>query len=1059
MLRNNPGILLLFAAILSFSQLPAQPSEISDAWKNEKIVQINREPMHTTYFVYADPVDALKGNGNYADFISLNGKLKFFWAENYSGLPQGYMSENFDDSRWNDFQIPATWEVNGYGYPVYVNIGYEFSHLMKPNPPQVPENYNPAAVYRKIVDIPQSFDNKDVFIHFGAVKSNLSLWVNGKFVGYSEDSKLPSEFNISKFIKSGKNLIVFEVNRWCDGSYLECQDMWRVSGVHRDSYIFARNKSHIRDFTITTDLDDNYKDAVLAYSLEIVNPLPQSKLTAELFDPNGKLIFSDYYPVVNEHNTFKNVVTDPLKWTAETPNLYTLIFMLKDPQGKPIEIIPQKVGFREIQIINGKLLVNGKAILVKGVNRHEIDPATGLYLSHERMEQDVRQAKQFNINAIRTCHYPNDEYFYELCDKYGIYVIDEANVESHGMGYDIGKTLANKPSWLEAHMQRQIRMVERDKNHPCIIGWSLGNEAGNGYNMYQGYLALKSMDTTRPVQYERANYDWGFGFEWNTDIMCPMYPSQNDLRFYADSIEDHSRPLIMCEYAHAMGNSEGGFDEYWDVIRSRQPVLQGGFIWDMIDQAFYKVDRAGDTIFAYGGDYGPANVPSDKNFLCNGVFHPDRIPNPHAFEVKHVYRNLISTLIDKSAQVEVFSEFFFRKLENIQLDWTLTTDGIVTQKGMISGINIDPHQKIVLKIPLKSWDNSKDNYLNVKFITTQPEPLLEAGFELAAEQFKLSESTQQPYSVAAAGKVDIQESGNDLIISGKNCKVTFSRKTGFLTGIEAGGKQLLQPEYSLHPNFWRPPTDNDYGADLPKRLAIFKEASESLSKISFNYSPENDQLVKVIATYDMPEKLQSTVELSYIVNSNGEISVTQKLIVNNIVDLAKSPEYRREAADYMLKFGMQMQVLPQYSRVFYYGRGPFENYSDRKSAAYMGIYDQKVSEQCFDYVRPQETGNKTDIKWFRLLDEKGNGIEILADSLLSISARPYLDSDLDEGPEKSQRHTRAISKRDFTTLSIDMMQAGLGCVNSWGAWPSAQFRMPLQNYSYSFVIRPVTKKK
>lgn len=1045
--------------LMPFSGILAQPSEIGDAWKNEKIIQINRDPMHATYFVYDNAQEAMKQSAIYADYISLNGKLKFFWAENHSGLPKGYINENFDDSRWNDFQIPATWEVNGYGYPVYVNIGYEFSHLMKPNPPQVPENYNPAAVYRKVVEIPQSFESKEVFIHFGAVKSNLSVWVNSNFVGYSEDSKLPAEFNISKYIKPGKNLVVFEVNRWCDGSYLECQDMWRVSGVHRDSYIYARNKTHIRDFTITTNLDEAYQDAELAYTLEIVNPLPNSKLTAELFDPSGKLVLSDYYPAIKELNTFKNIITDPLKWTAETPNLYTLIFTLKDPQGKPIEIIPQKVGFREIQIIGGKLLVNGKAILIKGVNRHETDPVSGSNISHERMEQDIRLAKQFNINAIRTCHYPNDEYFYELCDKYGIYVIDEANVESHGIGYDIGKTLANRPSWLDAHLQRQVRMVERDKNHPSIIGWSLGNEAGNGYNMYQGYLMLKSMDTTRPVQYERANYDWGFGFEWNTDVMCPMYPSQKDLLYYADSINDHSRPLIMCEYAHAMGNSEGGFDEYWEVIRSRQPILQGGFIWDMIDQAYYKTDRAGDTIFAYGGDFGPADVPSDKNFLCNGVFHPDRTPNPHAFEVRHVYRNIHSKLIDNSAKIEIFNEYFFRKVENMQLDWALITDGIITQKGKISNVSIDPQQRIRLAIPLKYWDKSKDNYLNISFKTTQPEPLLESGYELASEQFKLSEAVQKSYEVASAGPVTVNEVGNELWISGKNCKVVFNKKTGFLTGIEVNGKQMMQPEYQLHPNFWRPPTDNDYGADLPKRLVAFKESSESLSKVSFSYSVENKELVRIFAVYDMPESLQSQIELSYIINANAEIDVMQKILVKKTFNQTKSPEYRREAVDYMLKFGMQMQLMPRYSFLSFYGRGPFENYSDRKSAAHIGIYNQNVDEQCFDYIRPQETGNKTDIKWFRLLDEKGNGIEIQADSLLSMSARPYLDSDLDEGPEKSQHHTRAIAKRDFITLSIDMKQAGLGCVNSWGAWPSVDYRMPLQNYSYSFVIRPITQKK
>ena len=1050
---------LLFTVLTShniFSQAP----EIGNAWENEKILQINRETMHSTYYVFGNYKNAHEGNWrNSTNYVDLNGDIKFKWVENLFKAPVGFQNIEFDDSEWDNFKIPATWEINGYGYPIYVNQPYEFNHLMKPDPPFVPADYNPVGSYRKSINIDKSFIGKEVFIHFGAVKSNLTVWVNGSFVGYSEDSKLPAEFNITKFINEGKNTIAFQVFRWSDGSYLECQDMWRVSGVHRDCYIYARNKVNIRDFKVITDLDSAYRNANLKLNIDIEGKeyALNYKLKVELLDIHNNTVSEKEYGISDLENTISIPVVNPHKWSAETPYLYEILFTLIDTKGDVVEIIPCKTGFREIEIKDGKFLVNGKAVLIKGVNRHEIHPETGLFISHEVMKQDIKLAKQFNINTIRTCHYPNDEYFYELCNKYGIYVIDEANVESHGMGYNLLRTLANRPSWLDAHVTRATRMFERDKNHPCVVIWSLGNEAGNGYNMYNSYLALKNLDMTRPVQYERANNDWGFGFEWNTDIICPMYSSPRGLKYYADSIKDHSRPLIMCEYAHAMGNSMGGFKDYWNLIRSRQPVLQGGCIWDMIDQSFYKINEKSDTIYSYGGDYGPENVPTDKNFLCNGVFHPDRTPNPHAWEVKYVYQNIHTKLIDNKFTIEVFNEFFFRNLDNVRLDWELTKEGIVIAGGSIFDLNISSQGKkqffINTKLPV---NENKEYCLNISYRLINDEPLLSKGYEIAKDQFIISPMKEEKPGIELYNELSMHRNEERILISyGKN-HVSFSAESGCLTEYVINGQELMENGYTMKPNFWRSPTDNDYGANFQRRFIAWKEASEKQELRSLIVDDSDKKLVKVKAIYYLGNKIDADLSMEYKINSKGEIEVTQSLKTHKDIKLAEKPE--GDELLYMMKFGIQWVLPSSFSDIKYYGRGPHENYSDRNYSSHLGIYYQKVRGQCFDYIRPQETGNKTDVRWYQLSSKYGYGIRIESGEFLNVTARPFLDSDLDGGDNKSQIHTRELKPRSFTVLSVDHKQMGLGGIDSWGAWPEPEYRLPYGDYSFSFIIRPVNAK-
>jgi len=1046
-------ILFTLLVIIITKSLVGQES--TPFWLDERINEENREPMHASYFVYENEELALKNDWRASNnYIDLNGLWKFKWVEKPANLPENFFKTSFNDSAWDDFSIPANWEVNGYGYPIYVNQPYEFENLIDINPPLVPTKYNPTGVYRKEIVINKKWLQKEVFLHVGTAKSNLKVWVNGAYIGYGEDGKLPQEFNISNFIKEGKNNITMKVMRWSDGSYLECQDFWRMSGITRDSYLYSRNKMHLRDFELITELDDTHSDATLKIVTSFSNATKNNKYTLEILLKDDSIIIASKELTINElvnDPMVKFSVKNPKKWSAETPHLYTVNFILKDKKGETLEVIPQKAGFRKIEITGGQLLVNGQPVYIKGVNRHETDPATGQTISKERMEQDIKVLKEFNINAVRTSHYPNDDYFYELCDKYGIYVVGEANIESHGMGYRITKTLGNKPSWEKAHLQRMQRMVERDKNHPSIIIWSMGNEAGNGYNFYRGYLWIKDRDPSRPIQYERATAAAWTGkdmkFDWNSDIISPMYSPPDGMEEYIKENPNPDRPFIQCEYAHAMGNSLGNFKEYWDLIR-KHDNFQGGFIWDMLDQSIYKTKEDGTKIFAYGGDFGPQDVPSDNNFLNNGVFSPERKPNPHAFEVKKVYQNIHTTWADKaSTTIDIYNENFFKDLSNVTLKWQLLLNGKIADKGEITDLDVNPQQKKNYKLPINSLEfANKEVFVNMGYHLKQEEPFLRQDYKIAEEQLLLKNSSVNAIVLNGGHiKMEIVDNDNEVSFKSRNTSIVFDRKSGMMKHYQYKNKNILKEGYELRPNFWRAPNDNDMGARSQKKLLSWKTAGENLLLKDWAFKNTSDNKVIITANYRL-EDMFSDLILKYEINGDGEILIAQTIKIDPNKEVPMMP-----------RFGMKMTLPKEFENIEYYGRGPHENYADRNNSSFVGLFKQTVKEQYYPYIRPQETGNKTDVRWYTLFDENAVKITIESNTLLGMTALHYLIEDLDDGLEKDQRHASELSERDLTNLLIDHKQMGVASIDSWGALPLEKYRLTDKEYTYQFKITPSTE--
>ncbi len=1039
-------IVVLVLLLMSLGKVFAQSQEPPEFWENEKLNEYNRQPMHSTFFAYENKNRALQNDmSKSAYFQSLDGQWKFKWVDKPDDRPLGFWKTDYDDNHWVNFPVPATWEVNGYGIPIYTNVQYDFDYLIKPNPPHVPHQYNPVGSYRKEITIDKNWDGKDIYIHFGAVRSCFYLWVNGEWVGYSEDSKLPAEFNITKFLKPGqKNLIAFQVYRWSDGSYIEDQDMWRLAGVNRDVYMYARNPVHIRDVQIIPDLTDNYKNGQLNISLDFLNnadPLLKNyKASVELLDEAGKRIKQTSVNL-NDSNKYKNVViklNDPEKWSAETPNLYTVLITLMDKRGNVMEVIPQKTGFRKVEIKDGVLYVNGKAILIKGVNRHEMDPISAQVISKERMEQDVKIMKENNINAVRTSHYPNDPYWYQLCDKYGLYVVDEADLESHGMGFG-ANSLSKKPDWFLQHFQRDSRAVERDKNHPSVIVWSMGNEAGMGINFEKCYQWIKHRDPSRPVEYEPAS---ATDF---SDIYCPMYPSPDNMVHHVkyDSGSNH-KPFILVEYAHAMGNTDGNFNDYWDTIRKYYPKMQGGYIWDFVDQGLLKITDRGDSIWAYGGDYGVA-MPSDQNFNCNGLVAPDRSLHPQMLEVKKEYQNIFTFPADVMVgKIKVYNENFFKGLDDVYMDWELIADGKVIQKDKVDNLNVGPHDTSTInlnyKLPRVGY---KEIFLDVVYKTKKEEGLIPADWEIAKDQLTLYSDLEKNIEVAGASDLRVYVTDSSINVGNDKVKYSFNHDDGLLHQYIVDGNDFIKEGYDLKPNFWRPPTDNDFGANLQKRLINWKRASHNFILLGYSIDSANAKDIKLNMHYSLPD-VYAYLDINYELNGDGAIKVTESLHADNSKEVPM-----------MFKFGMQMMLPKQYNQMEWYGRGPSENYWDRKDAAFVGIYKQTVDEQFGNYVRPQETGNKTDIRWVKLTNSNGKGLMIEGDTVLNISARHYLDEDLDEGLQKHNEHTGELKQRDLTTLNIDLEQTGLGGINSWGSWPLKQYQMVYKDYRYSFLIKPV----
>lgn len=999
-------------------------------WLDPQVNEVNRAPMHAAFFAYPDAEEAASGNmQNSKNYLSLNGLWKFNWVRDADMRPTDFHTTDFNDKGWDKMPVPGVWEMHGYGDPIYVNIGYAWREQFVNNPPLIPIENNNVGSYRREIEIPADWNGKEIIAHFGSVISNIYLWVNGKYVGYSEDSKLEAEFDLTKFVKPGKNLIAFQVFRWCDGTYLEDQDFFRYSGVGRDCYLYARNKNGVRDIRITPDLDKDYKDGSLSIKTEVSG---NCKVRMVLTDAEGKEVATADATGKGTHNVQMNVAS-PHKWTAETPYLYTLT-TISTAKGQATEIIPIKVGFRKVELVGCQVLVNGQPVLFKGANRHEMDPDGGYVVSKERMIQDIRRMKELNINAVRTCHYPDDPFWYELCDKYGLYVVAEANLESHGMGYE-DKSLSRVPAFQKAHLERNLRHIARNFNYPSVTFWSMGNEAGFGQNFIDVYHAIKKEDTSRPIQYERAcNNEY-------TEINCPMYISPESCEQY--SLDNPTKPLIQCEYAHAMGNSMGGFCDYWEIIR-KYDAYQGGFIWDFIDQSNHKTSKNGKMVYGYGGDFNRYDA-SDNNFLDNGVISPDRKLNPHAYEVKYVQRPIHTTAADPAkGQINIFNEYFFRDLSAYYMEWVHTADGEAVSKGFIYDINAAPQSSTLVTIDYGQPVAGAENIITVSYRLKKKEGLLPAGHEVAYDQIILNEYDFSQNGLMTAEDEDAPViKDNDtryLIVSNEKFRLEFTRKNGFISLYRTNGKSLLEEGSTLRPNFWRAPTDNDFGAGLQMKYRVWKDPQMNLTELSYAMK---DGKAEVRAVYDMPE-VKATMTIDYTIAGDGAVKVHQSMQTTPGVDMPET-----------FRFGIRMDMPKEYDVVKFYGRGPFENYTDRKTSANIGLYEQKVSEQAYSYIRPQETGAKADIRWTEILNISGNGLRFSSDAPFLASATNYTIESLDDGLEKDQRHSPEIEPADMTCVCLDKVHAGLGCNDSWGAIPLKKYRLDYRDREFTFYMNPV----
>ena len=1024
----------LCLAMLSMSSGALAQSE--SRWQNVNINQQNREPRRANFFAFenlekAQSFDKKKST----NYLSMEGMWKFNFVKDHNKRPANFFALKYDDSQWKDFPVPGLFELNGYGDATYKNIGYAWATQFDPNPPYISELNNYTGSYRRTFELPKDWKGKDVYFHVGSATSNLTLWVNGKYVGYSEDSKVAAEFNISKYLKPGKNLIAMQVMRWCDGSYFEDQDFWRFTGIAREVYLYARPKLHAADIRLNAALENNYQDGVLNYKVSLKGGKTDVAIT--LCDKDGKQIA--------QATGAQGVIKVPKvnAWTAETPYLYKAYITLKNKQGAA-EVIPQKVGFRNVEIKNAQLLVNGQPVLVKGADRHEMDPDGGYVVSLERMIQDIKIMKQLNINAVRTSHYPCDPRWYDLCDEYGIYITAEANLESHGMGYE-EKSLAKFPEYIVPHIERNEGNVKPLINHPSVIVWSLGNESGYGVNFEKAYDWVKACDKTRPAQYERGGYDS------KTDIYCPMYIGYEESESYCKS--NGTKPYIQCEYAHAMGNSEGGFKEYWDLIR-KYPKYQGGYIWDFVDQGLRdKSPVTGKEIFTYGGDYGryPA---SDYNFNCNGIIAPNRRLNPHAYEIQYVLQNVwIKDFDAENGSFNVYNENFFKNIDDLSLTATLFANGVkLTTVAIPDTKGIAPQAtKLVKSEALKSAIEkaeaehaTEEITINFAFASDGSQPLVDKGQVMARQQIVLNgyEFDKVDAPANTGSKIEVEETNSYVKVSAERMSVTIGKKTGMIDYLDVDGEPMLKFRESMTPEFWRAPTDNDYGASLQKKMRVWKNPQMNLK--SFDKSESKDSVV-LTANFEMPE-VKAELMLRYRINAAGEVTVTEKMTTDKEAKVAD-----------LFRYGMQLQMPSSFSKLEYYGRGPEENYIDRHSSSFIGKYEANVKDEYYPYVRPQESGNHTDIRYFSIFNPTtGKGITFEGYAPMECSAIPYLVEDLDAGIEKEHawgQHSGDLVEKGLVQLHIQQRQFGLGCIDSWGASPMEKYRMHYQDRCFSFVIK------
>jgi len=1218
--------------------------------ENPEIFNQNKIAPHSFFIPFSSEEEAKRLPWEASPYyLSLNGRWKFNWVENTGKRPFDFFKTDFNATSWDEIEVPSNWEIQGYGVPIYVNQPYEWSQ--NPQPPFVPRTSNPVGSYIHTFSIPENWKGKEIIIHFGAVKSAFYVWVNGEYVGYSQGSKTPAEWNITSFLTRGENKLALQVFRWSDGSYLECQDFWRLSGIERSVFLYALPRIHIHDFFIRGNLINNYQDGMLEIDLEVTGETVDNgyhSVGLKLFDPGNKEVLN-----VNEINLlfdesghgkghYACFYPNPKKWSAETPSLYRLLIFMKT-DGDITHIIRHDIGFRTTEIVNGQLLVNGKPILIKGVNRHEHDPVTGHVVSKESMLLDLTLMKQSNINTVRTSHYPCDPWFYELCNQYGLYVINEANIESHGMGYD-ARSLAKDTTWREAHLDRVRRMVERDKNHPCVIIWSLGNEAGDGVNFTACYQWLKERDPSRPVHYERA------GMGTNTDIYCPMYPSISFLKNYAKV--PRPKPLIMCEYAHSMGNSTGNLQDYWDVIEQHDQ-LQGGSIWDWVDQGLLKKDENGISFYAYGGDFGPEGTPSDGNFCANGLVSADRLPHPALTEVKKVYQCLkVKPIRVDSGVIEITNAYNFLHLNVFDLHWEILEDGTTVFSDSFSLPDIRPGHSELITLPIHEavLEAGREYYLNLSMVANEVLPLIPVGFEVAKVQIALmSDIRLKSYDSDDLSVLQVTEDETFIHITAPNFRIGFDRKLGKISSFSYHGEQLIKTGPTV--NFWRAMTDNDFGNGMNKRCAVWKNMSHDhpFEKVTFEQKGKDEV---TITTTAILHDVEAQVETKYRIFGNGDIEVEtdftpiprDKFIKEYIVTLEDEmilqisnrdpvlveipplnidsmPEFSMQVkltpdsftgknavwehaiwregalhlefrngilcfflngADHVYfnypfetgkvydlfiiyssidkilrllvngtpaeekslshahplltdqisylggfgeedrtfqgkffyfklwnrklkveellsqlipedglaisldfkntagtviqdlarniqaqliepeirfpeipRFGMSLEMPLQYKNLTWYGRGPHENYCDRNTSAFIATHQSTVDEQYFPYIRPQETGYKTDTRWVALQNDHDTGLLFIGEPEISWSALYYAIEDLDQETKQKNRHTKDLNKRDFISVNIDYGQTGVGGDNSWGAKPHPKYTLHYGTYSYRYIIRPL----
>ncbi|HMA63389.1 MAG TPA: glycoside hydrolase family 2 TIM barrel-domain containing protein [bacterium] len=1052
---------IIFILILGIGIMMAQKHD----WENQNIIGVNKEKPHATFIPFSN-IDQAK-NLNIEDsewYKSLNGKWDFKWVKNPSEKPENFHKSNFSTKTWDKIDVPSNWQLEGFGIPIYVNIKYPF----KKDPPRVmsepDKNYtayqfrNPVGSYRRTFTIPENWKEREVFIHFAGVKSAFYLWINGQKVGYSQGSMTPAEFNITEFLQEGQNVIAAQVYRWSDGSYLECQDMWRLSGIYRDVYLYSTPHVYIRDFHVKSELDKNYEDASLEVISYVKNRAEKGAkdifLELSLIDENGNFVKKQIlrqekrnylYPQAEAVYRLKTEITNPKKWTAETPNLYKVVLKLR--QGnKILQTVSTDYGFREVEIIDGHLCINGKQIYIKGVNRHEHDPDRGRAITRKRIEEDIKLIKRNNINTIRTSHYPNHPYFYKMCNKYGIYVIDEANIESHGMGYDPQKSFANNPAWEQAHFDRIQSLVERDKNHPCVIIWSLGNEAGAGVNFEKARDWISQRDS-RPVQYERS-----LG-KSTTDIVCPMYTHYNKIKEYASlqagnilwegylggigrlaAEEQRQRPFIMCEYAHAMGNSVGNLQDYWDVIES-VPYAQGGCIWDFVDQGLRAVSDNGQKYFKYGGDFG--DQPNDSNFCCNGLVQPDRTPNPGLYEVRKVYEN-IDILAENVEEglVRIKNKNTFLFTDYVEFGWELSENGHIIQSGNLDVYPVPPNSELVKKVDIKKPHKIAGNeyFLKVSARLKEPTDWADQGFIVAWDQHKINWEAEEKITenISPHEPLDYKATDSNYIIEVDGREVAIDKNSGYISELKIGRWKVL--ESPLKPNFWRIPTDNDRGYDMEDHQGLWENIRFTLKDFNIDTLKNGDLQFKLQTISDISNKIR--MNLAYQINGKGDIKVETE-IFHNGNNIPPMP-----------RFGMQGQINDRYEEVKWYGRGPWENYWDRKTGSEIKVFDKNIADLNHVYVRPQECGNRSDCRWVSLTKNGEQGIMIKGHPTIDFSAWPWTPENL-----ASADHMHELNLAENITLNIDYKQMGVGGDNSWGAQPHQKYTLHKNHYKYSFTIK------